>query len=531
MPLPDNGATWPPPQLGPILPKIAEWKAWWVGTPEALTAAYGAQHGGVTRIDRPAQYRGGLTGAVARFWWGQPIGDLTSGSARDRTHIPVARSIARASSKALYAEPPQFAFPEPPDGAQVDPYETTAMQVAQYVEDGLHSDLASGAEVGAALGGRYHRVTWDGTVAPRPFLTTIHPDNAVPEFSYDRLRAVTFWWVLPTKDTGVVMRHLERHELDSAGNGVVYHGLYQGSADSLGRVVPLADHHATAGLADHVDDQGAVRVGRTPGLCVEYIPNKPGALWASDPLGKSLGVPDIDGVEGLMDNLDEAWSAWMRDVRQSKGRLIVPDAYLDDLGPGYGTAFDMDREVFTGVTGVLPKGTDGNMLIEKVQFTVPVEQHQVTIQEAEEKILLHAGYSAATFGEASSDGVTATEIRDRRTLTNETKNAKARIEKAAVARLVLKMLSIDVDVFATRGLLVDVAPVVDFDDGIHESPQERAEQALSAFQSQSASAAERVRMHHPEWDEARVDVEVAAIRDEFSLGAMSDPADPGLFGN
>src|SRR5690606_4592477 len=146
--------------------------------------------------------------------------------------------------------------------------------------------------------------------------------GAWPEFRWGRLLAVTFWRVVQETEF-ITVRHLERHELDAQGNGVILHGLYQGTRDQLGHVVPLTENEATRGL--QVDASGASTVfPRTPGLGVVHVPNqRPNRLHRAHPVGRDLGRSDLQGVEGLLDSLDEAYTSWMRDIRLGKARLFV----------------------------------------------------------------------------------------------------------------------------------------------------------------------------------------------------------------
>ena len=321
MPLPEGNTPWPPKQLDGILAPLSRWSAWYAGTPEALQAAYGRAQG--PQLDRPAQYRGGIQGTVARAFWGRPTGDLTQ--RRDQLHVPIAADLCQASADLLFAEPPSITSPQ----------KATQARIAELVDDGLHGKLAGAHEIGSALGGVFLRVSWDeATVPGRPFLTALDADHAVPEFRWERLTAVTFWWKL-TDDNGVVLRHLERHEIRS-GTGVILHGLYQGTGSELGRPVPLAEHPSTAGLAELVDADGAIDTG-TPGLAVVYVPNQtPQRVWRNHPIGVNYGRSDLDGIEPLMDALDETMSSLQRDIRLSKARVIVARSLLENNGPGNG---------------------------------------------------------------------------------------------------------------------------------------------------------------------------------------------------
>ena len=64
MPLPPNGAPWPPAPLTKASALMAEHAAWWTGDTAGLERTYQAQ----THTYRPSQYAGGIVGAVSRFW-------------------------------------------------------------------------------------------------------------------------------------------------------------------------------------------------------------------------------------------------------------------------------------------------------------------------------------------------------------------------------------------------------------------------------------------------------------------------------
>lgn len=507
MPLPPNGASWPPVPIE-ITQAMQAWNAWYVGSPDVLTAAYSS----------PARSRriGGVVGTIARWFWGREVTDQTR--ARQHLHVPIAADLAQASADLLYADPPNVTVG---DG---DGNVTTAQRLQQYVDDGMMTVLSAGAEIGAVLGGRYQRVTWDRELLDRPFLSTVHADAAIPEFRWDRLTAVTFHNVVETSGQQV-RRHLERHEL-IGGVGYVFHGLYEGTMDNLGRAVPLTESAATAGLAAQVDADGALIEGRTRGLAVEYIPNlTPQRRWRTNPVGKSLGRSDLDGIEPLMDALDEVYNSWMRDVRLAKARLIVPEYMLRSSKPGEADMFDLDQEVFVPLR--MAASEDGDPHITPQQFSIRVAEHQQTAQQLVEDILRSAGYSAATFGEDEEGAAaTATETMARKGRSLLTRGRKVRLERPALARLGEKMLAVDQAVFNTPGLVPQ--PVdVDFGDTVQDSPLQLAQTVETLSRAKAASTATLVRLAHPDWGRDEVDTEVDAIRAEQSL---ADPASPALFG-
>lgn len=511
MPLPANDTAWPPPALNQVLPAMAAWDAWWTGDTAALEAAYTK----APNAARPSQYSGGVVGTVARFFWGRPQGE--PGQSRRKVHVPIATDLCQASADLLWSKAPTVTVDD----------EATQDRLDELVDDDALQVFAEAAEVGAALGGSYLRVTWDQEIAPDgPFLTTVHADAAWPEFRWGRLVAVTFWSVV-RRDGQQVWRHLERHELDSFGVGVVLHGLYQGTTDNLGRPVPLADDAATAALAPHVDELSTIST-QSPGLAVVYAPNqRPQRRWRKDPLGQHLGRSDLDGVEGLMDALDEVYSSWMRDIRLAKARLIVPSSALTDHGPGQGASFDVDREVYTELNVPPSSLKDANAFAQAEQFKIRHEEHRATAMALLEQILRTAGYSPATFGIGSEGvAVTATEVKARQQRSFLTRDRKLRAIRPALSDLLEKLLAVDAAIFGTR---VQVArPQVEFPDGVQEPLLSLAQTVRALHTAEAASVRTRIQLVHPEWDEEQVDEEVAAVMAETALPTLPDPTDPNV---
>lgn len=511
MPLPASGISWPPKQLAQITAKHAEWDAWYVGDPAGLHGVY--QHGQIKSFDRVSQYRGGVSGAIARMWWGRPNRDLTRID-DDRLHVPIATDLCQASADLLYADAPSFKSTNP----------TAQDELDTAVERGLVTQFAEGSEIGAALGDVYYRVTWDQAFADRSFITSVHADAAWPEFRWGRLIAVTFWWVLEATDTKVV-RHLERHELDSVGNGVIFHGLYEGTADNLGRLVPLTEQSATAGIPVDADSKVDTL---SPGLAVVHVPNqRPQRRWRKDPVGANLGRSDLDGVEGHMDKLDMVYSSWMRDIRLAKSRIIVPAYMLDTNGPGRGTSFDADQDVFTTLNA--PPREDGKSEITHQQFTIRVTEHMQTSEQLVSNILRTAGYSSQTFGEGDDGAaITATEVNSKDRRSDLTRDRKIRATKPAIVELLKKKLAMDAIIWNT-GVPSDVDVSVDFVDTTQADPKVLAETSNLLFQAQAASAKTRVALQHPDWDQTAIDAEAAAILSEFGV-SVPDPTSfrPGI---
>ena len=525
MPLPDGGnVPWPPQHCGPINAQYAAWSAWYAGDPEQLSAIYGGARGSRDTTGFFASERGGFRAgvrrafdSVRRWFWGNT---RSSNTPRQRLHVPIAGDIASASADLLFSEPPAVTAAD----------DATQARLAELLDDGTHATLLEAAEICAALGGVFLRIVWDPASRPgRPWITAVHPDVAVPEWSWGRLSAVTFWRDI-ARDGRTVVRHLERHE-----PGVIIHGVYEGDTETLGRLVPLTDYPQTASLADEQLVNGnEVRTG-APGITAVYVPNmRPNRLWRTVPDAAYLGRSDYAGVEPLMDALDMTYSSWMRDVELGKARLIVPREYLrPNGGPGQGASVDLDQEVYEGINSMASDA--GGVEIKEVQFEIRVAEHQATIADLKASIVTAAGYSGQTFGLSGDVAMTATEVaaRERRSLI--TRDRKTRYWRPELAGLYETLLYVDAALFGTA--VVPQRPQVEWADSVSVDPLAQAQTLQALATAEAISTWQKVKTLHPDWQTSEVQAEVDRIH--AGLGTGDPPAatlaglagqDPGAFG-
>lgn len=500
MPLPQNGAVWPPKDFTQVAAQYDEHNAWYVGDPDLLRAAYQRTR---PSVDRPSQYRRGVGGALARFWWGRPIGDLTK--RQDGLHIPLAADICQLSADLLFSEPPTL---------KVDDKKTQERLDDMAGED-LWPTFGSAAELGAALGDSYLRVTWTDD-RDHAFLTHVDADGAYPRFRFGQLSEVTFWWVV-AQDSTTVWRHFEHHELQG-GIGVILHGLYEGTVDKIGRQQPLETHPSTAGLVPLVSTL-------TPGLAVEHIPNRsePRRL-RKDPVGRNLGRSDLEGVEAELDALDEAYSAWMRDVRLSKSRILVPQYMLESAGRGQGATVDLDQDIYVGMNAA-PNGDGTATPWTLIQPDMPIEKHERTTENLIRQILRSTGYSPGSLAEGEAASMrTATEVVAEENRSYRTRDRKIRLWQPRMRRLLTKLLAVDAVV--KRQPVKAEPPTIDFADAVQADPESLARTVQALKVAQAASIKTRVKMMHPDWDGTAVDEEVKLIQAEESLAMPPLPPMP-----
>ncbi|HEY1176693.1 MAG TPA: phage portal protein, partial [Phytomonospora sp.] len=223
MALPEQGAAWPPPTWAPYYDAMRIDDAWYSGDRKRLARIY-------TNHPRPTE---------RRRLWGRRSFEHRLDRRDHRLHVPLPGDIASTSADLLFSDMPTIAVEDT----------TTQTRLDQLLDEGRAQQVFLGAaEQAAALSGVFLRVTWDRDLVPRPLLTVMQPDGAVPEWRFGLLRAVNFWRELEGSTTSTVWRHFERHE-----PGRIVHALYEGTADNAGRRVPLTEHPDTADLVDSLD--------------------------------------------------------------------------------------------------------------------------------------------------------------------------------------------------------------------------------------------------------------------------------------
>lgn len=501
MPLPEKGRPWPPVDPA-IRSDIADWAAWWSASPDRLSYRYTRERSGRNRHgtpeNRPSQYRGGIVGTVARWFWGEPI---PLGEKRSKLHLPLARDIARTSADLLYSEPPKL---EAENSA-------TQERLERLLNEGLRRTLLQRAEGSAALGGGYLRIVWNREIAPEPWISTVRADGAAPEIFHGRLRAVTYWTVIGV-DGQKVVRHLERHE-----PGHILHGVYEGTEDNLGKPVDLKAFPATAAFLPVQQLPIGNRLAST------YIPNTLTAPdWDDIPGAAGLGTSDFQGAEPFLSAIDETYTSWMRDIRLAKSRIIVPAGYLQSQGPGLGVAWE-DREVYAEMN-IPPTGEKS---ITTNQFVIRWHEHRETAAELAGQVVHHAGYSGSTFGN-DSDGpaVTATEIKARGARSMSTRARKCDLEQVGVPELVETLLMLEKsELFPGAGVPVE-RPTMLFADSVQDDIKYLAETALQLRQAEAASTEVLVALTNPDRDTDWQAEEVRRILRESGRD-VSDPTATG----
>lgn len=498
--LPDANSPWPPKSLEQVYHDVSRWSAWWAGSADELSRAYGG-YSTAERSFSQVGFLGVARDAINRWFWGSPP---RPGEQRAKLHVPLAAEIAQVSADLIFGQPPTILCEDD---------DVTQARLDELLGDRAGTQLHDAAETCAALGHVYLRVGWDRDVDPDgPLLSVVDADAAFPVYRYGHLMEVTF--VREWQDGGAVLRHLESHE-----RGVIWHAAYLGDHNNLGRIVPLSSYPQTADLAEEnmIADPDRGGSGIATGidrLDVVGVANARSRTWRHLPDARDLGRADISGVESELDALDDVMSSWMRDVRHGRSRIHVPMHMMETQGLGKGASFDLDRELYVGLTSP----PDGPLQLEATQFKIRYEEHRETATALIDRIVSGAGYSLQTFGmDTQRSTQTATESWARQIRTQHTRNGKLRHWNQAITDLVKILLLVDQAQFGGKGN-PDAEIQVQFADTVSESQIVRAQTALALRTAEAASTRTLVELVHNDWDGDQIDEEVLRIEHASDTG-------------
>jgi len=484
--LPENGSAYPPENHKHIFRVYQEHNAWHTGDPAVLRKVYAD----VPQDYRPRRYM---------FWTRKGATELQID--RHQLHVPLAGDIAQTSADLLFSEPPKFII-EDTDFSDSDKINTQDWFDDLIRKCGLKNKLLEAGEISSALGGVFLRLVWNTEFMKNPTIQVVSPDRAIATFMYGQLVAVGYVTEYESPDGQNFYRHIEHHE-----DGYIHHALYEGTKSNIGIRVSLDRLEETADLLDEI---------KLPfdSLASVYVPNQRPLRRLK---GYEYGRSDYDGIEGLFDAIDEAYTSWMRDVRLGKSRIIVPTEYLERRGRGRGASFDIDAEVFTGLE-IDPNNE--NKGIQPVQFEIRHEQHKTTVMELIDRAVTAAGYSPQSFGiniEGRAESGTALKLRERKSFTTQGK--KQRYWTQPLEEILEKLQILDVELFSKQ--YKPIRPRIEWQDAVQQDVRESATVIESLHRAQAASLETKVKLLNPELSEEEVAEEVLRIATNFNLADQS----------
>lgn len=537
MPLPANNTPWPPTRDLNRYEAMKVNSVWYEGDPAKLAGLYA----GGTVHSAPADASEGLgsrlRATLRRWFWGQPI---AQGEKDTKVHVPIAQDIATLSSELLFAETPVVKLDPPKvvetrteentDALGVDhPEEVTkeidpeglpeAQATLEWLLDRIdfQATLLAAAETQSPLGSVCLRVAWDKEVDPEaPFFTRVDADAAVPEYRWGKLVALTFWRIIHKKDQ-MYVRHLERYE-----RGKIYHGVYEGTSQSLGIAVPLANYEDTAVFATLVNDESYIETPEGTMLATS-IPNAlPDPSDRQSAIGRSDFTP---GVLTLMDAVDEIATSLMRDIALGKGRVFLARYMLEDNGAGQGASFNEDQQYFSPLK--MNPGDENEAPLVANQFKIRVDEHLKAIEWYASKAVRAAGYNPdSDYGEGGQE-MTATEYSGRNRRSFSTRSKKILYWQNNLEGIVEALIRVFNKEFAggNRPPIPEDWPVkIEWPPAAHPDLRVLAETAQLMLSARAAATRTRVQLLHPDWTDQEIDAEVDLLAEE------EKSVDPATFG-
>lgn len=513
--------------------------AWYSDDQQALHDVYAGTGEGSTRGDNDSTHynrgdgtkrRGGLRGILSKMFNGKIV---SSTEQRTRMHAPVASNIATLSADLLLAEPARFTLVKDGDDLEGD--------IQDRVEKILNSEdthrvLQEAAELTAGLSATVLTAHWDPENSTQPWIQYTACDAAIPEFSAGKLSAVNLYTTYPRTTAGDLVTgyavHIERHE-----PGRIVHAVALTTIDaSITGWLDLIDLDATAHIVDiaggaFVDDApGAVALPTgIEALTAVWWKNRPTKQFRKMGQMRNLGRADIEGVEQMLDAIDEVWSSWMRDIKVARARLIIPETFLELQGPGLGGAFDDDQEVLTALA-FTDLGPDQGKITAQ-QFEIRATEHQATLAALTKEVVQACGYSLSSYGEQQNGGsssATATEVTDRTTLTERTRDKKFLYFAEAMQGLARALLELDAKHYGGTAIPKGADFTITIPDLSQIDPEKQGRVFQYYRSAMAASTRTLVMMRDPDLSKEEVDEEVARIHAESGISDVeADPTQVG----
>lgn len=531
--LPADDTAWPPEGHGGRYDRMRRLSAWYAGTPGGLASSYGtgAQviSGGPATSVNPSGIKRVTNWLGGRGFWGTAPSD---GQADTRRHLPLFNDICTLSSEWLFSEPITIRVDGPTDAEGQPMPETVAAQAeldAMLEACNFQATLLAAAETGSALGASGLRIAYDKAKMGRPVIIRQDADTMVPLYSWGQLTGVMFWQVVLSDSSGTVWRHLEVHD-----NGTIWHALYKGDGNSIGKRKPLNALAATAPLMELVNEEGAIVLLPEGGRTATSVPNMlPDPEDRVNYAGRSDFTPPVLDV---LDALDKTYSEFLETLDDAKSRIFVASSMVRAGKPGEGASVDLTKRVYTTLNVPPSEKPGAGLPIEKVQFEMRVEEYLKAMAALSVLAIKAAGYNPDTETNDGGADMTATEYNGKRARSMSTRGKKIGYWRTELSAILTTYLAVAVKEFAPirNGMRVQAFPVrVEFPEAVQPTQIELANVAKALKESGAASLRTIVGILHPEWTPTQVTQEVeeilgqASVIDPVSFGTAGAGVGPG----
>lgn len=542
MPLPRENSLWLPREWAPAFDRYRLNEALWLNDTEKLRSIL--QGGAVStpegRTMAEQRKRGGLVLDLLRRWFWARV--PAQNEKRTDLPVPIGANLIDLSAAQLMAEAPRFRVVErDPKTGRVKTKKGAVQDRLDRLanSDDAHMTLLEGASVAAAIGGAVLTAGWDVGDPEREsvWFDVVGADCAIPEFNAaGKLVAVSTWQEYDARKGTRVYRHFTRHSL-----GKIEHALFLGTPQGVGKLVRLDDDNDATGLGSIMQAEG-VTLNETVAefatgldrLTAAFWRNRPTVAWRRSGNLSNLGRSDFELVEPLLDAYSEAWGSMMRDVRLGKARLLVPMGMLelaDSNRRGSGAVYDTDREIYTEIGGLDPEA--GTNTVKDYQADLRWKEHLSILAGIKGEILDRAGWSMNSYGKPVGTGgeggqQTATEVNDRTTKSERTRDEKALLFRSPANPFMRMLMQLDASLYPKGGGIGDLPELsIDFPDVSQVDPEKQAREFSSLASVNRISIEQTVRERYRNWDDDDVQAEVDRIWADLArmedLTAVADP--------
>lgn len=429
-----------------------------------------------------------------------------------KIHVPIASDISALSAGMIFGDSPVITCDDEKTQERID----DVMQLSD-----MYSVLLQAAELASAFGGVFLKWSWNITDG-FPRLTAVPADAGMPYWQGGKISMIKLWNIVREDEHGTVYRLQEEYTPD----GHIRSKLLRGDASNLGSEAPMDSIPETRGI--NPDAYCGANV-----MLAYYVPNiLPNRAAPHLRFGRS----DYEGLHGLFDALDEAYSAIQRETRLTKTMVVVPMEYLrkrDDIRHAYNSSFNTTVKetqwVFSNGKGAFVAldidTTENSSPITVINPELRAESRIAQVDDIVRRILSMAGYAPQSAGidiNGSAESGTALNVRERKSL--RTSEVKKTFWWHAINDIIRAMLHLDKAVFKS-GVDVNADFSVELADNTQPDMAQLADVVERLERAGAVSIQTKVAMLHPDWEDEQREEEVQRIMEEGGMNAVANMED------
>jgi hypothetical protein len=425
-------------------------------------------------------------------------------------------------------------FGEDPDFSHAD-----QTNLDELVSDNdVPSELQSASAMVSSEGEAWWRVYVDKDLMDRPILDWHSRTTVVPHFKGRRLVAVAFISVI--QDGNTAWRYVEVHAETVVVNRLYKLPASQPAADetdrpnvtqhtapgkAFGEEVPLTDREETADIEPEWNH------GLATLLCGRVI-NKKGRTH-------KLGVSDFRGVKDMLLALNEAATIGHENMRLTAKKRVEVDATVlapTTIATPNGNQLTLAAPEFDAAESVFVRdnldetlGSDSSTPFRVLEYSFDAAALTAWYLHLEDLILTRTRVAPQLVGRHTEQAQSAPALRARLIDSHLAANGKGRfwddeMPNSFRALMLVDQLSTEQGGFGRPYTKIDEAVMIKRTDPIPEDEETKTRTDSQQISGGLASRKTVIKRRNPDWDDARIEQEIADIeRDQFGPPA-EEPA-------